>query len=308
MVATSIPGAQGKGDAARSSNSTDLRGVSLAHSPEEQAEYFCNRRGARLFGVVSLGRQDCRKETGVLFCHPMGEEKHKSYRSYVKFGRYLAEHGYSSLRFDCEGFGDSEGDNVDATVASMVADTTDAVAHLAVSAGVERVVLAGARFGATLAGLAGAEEKVAGLIQIAPIVSGKAYWNSMLRAHQMSFMTLGMKTKKRQELLDDLVRQGHIEINADLLSEAFVAQLTEVDLVANSSGFGGPCHVSSVNGDSLELRNVNALCDAYRENGNPVTQFLELERDFWSTDSLYDGYEPVELYDSVTRWLEESAG
>ncbi len=272
-------------------------------SGNERAEYFANRRGAALFSVLNLPAREARR-TGVVLCHPMGEEKHKSYRAYVELARRLAASGFASLRFDCEGFGDSEGELVQATVCSQLDDIRDAVARLQDVSAVTRVALIGARFGATLAALAGSDARVAALALIAPIVSGASYWESMLRAHQMSFMMRGLKTKKRQDLLDELSSDGYIEISADFLSKSLVDQITAIDLLSAPHQFEGPCFIAAVASDNAGVEDARALANALLRGDSNPTLYLDQERDFWSTGSLYAGYLPQDLYTRIGEWLE----
>lgn len=270
----------------------------------EHAMYFRNAGGQRLFAVLNQPATAARM--GVVFCHPIGEEKQKSYRAYVQFARFLAAAGIPCLRFDCHGFGDSAGDTVEATVESQLDDTCAAMEQLRESSGVTSVVLLGARFGATVAALSASNcVEVVGLGLFSPIVDGQAYWKQLLRTQQMSYMTRGEKPKKRDELLAILESEGCLEIEADLLSADFVEQLCGVDLCETASKFHGRCLLTAVESDRTDYEQARKLAANYRSSGAVVTGCLGEQRDFWSSQSLYDGYLPIGLYERVSTWIRE---
>ena len=115
--------------------------------------------------------------------------------------RHLAEDaaaaGVTCVRFDLDGTGDSAGDDRDPDrVGAWCASIAGAI-DLARGAGADRVVLAGVRFGATLAvRVAATRSDVAGVVAIAPVVAGKK-WLREMRALQQA---LGLQTTEDEAL------------------------------------------------------------------------------------------------------------
>lgn len=128
--------------------------------------------------------------TGVVLCNPHGHEAMWSHRAFRHLAADLAAAGLPVLRFDYPGTGDSAGTDADGEhIAWCVHGILAAVTTLREQAGVSRVVLCGLRLGATLAVLAAealaAREPgaVAGLVLLAPVVSGRAYLRELRALH-----------------------------------------------------------------------------------------------------------------------------
>src|SRR5210317_2099212 len=91
--------------------------------------FFFKNRANRLFGVKHI--PDCSPaDTGIVLIHAFGEEKLWSHRVLVNFARAAARRGYSVLRFDLSGHGDSDGQTEDCTVETFLADIETAKRRL----------------------------------------------------------------------------------------------------------------------------------------------------------------------------------
>lgn len=268
----------------------------------EKAAYFENSRGQSLFGVL----HGCRNPIGaaVVFCHPLGEEKQKSYRPFVEFSRYLAANGVCSLRFDNAGFGDSDGDSVDATVESQILDTLDAIGHATSSFECDRLYLVGLRFGATIAALtAERQPNIDGLALHSPIVDCAAYWSSLLRKQQFSALSRGTKAQSKQELLAQLEAEKVIEIDSQEFSIDMVTQLSSINLLDSIKNFNGRLLTTCVSEDQPARDEAENLQQKYRQIGIDCDAWLSEPREYWSESSMYDAYSPVTTYQRVLAWL-----
>src|SRR5689334_5188820 len=148
----------------------------------EKPQFFLNRDGQRLFGVLHHGAA---AGLAVVVCAPLFDEKLWSHRVFVNFARYCAARGVSVLRFDYYGDGESEGRFEDASVSTRLRDIQDAIEFCRRETGAARVVLVGLAYGATLALRAALETsaQVAGVVAWSPVIDGKRYINDILRAH-----------------------------------------------------------------------------------------------------------------------------
>lgn len=139
-----------------------------------------------------LHRAGSAGDAGVVVCNPFGYEAVCSHRSLRHFAESFARAGLATLRFDYDGTGDSAGDDRDPErLAAWVESTREAVRTLRATTGVKRVWLMGVRLGVTIAALAasgGNPVDVAGLVAVAPVVSGRAY----LRELGLLQMALGL--------------------------------------------------------------------------------------------------------------------
>lgn len=111
---------------------------------------------------------------GLVIVPPFGFEAVCAHRALLHLATAAAAAGVGAVRIDLDGTGDSAGDDLDPDrIASWLA-SIGAAADLLRTNGASRVVLAGVRLGALLAVLAAAERRdIAGVVAIAPIVSGR---------------------------------------------------------------------------------------------------------------------------------------
>lgn len=143
----------------------------------EQPMHFGDRGGSRLFGVLSRPARGDRRQTGVVLVNSGAVSRVGPNGLYVALAREWASLGYTVLRMDVGGLGDSEvpsGALENHTYPDhAVSDVAAGVAALRAQ-GLKRVVVAGLCSGAHASFHAGLElDGVNGLLIINPIVF---YW------------------------------------------------------------------------------------------------------------------------------------
>lgn len=132
----------------------------------ERSVTFENARGERLSGMLHRPERGA-SSAGAVLCH--GMESNKSSPKIVAMSRSLARQGFTALRFDFAGSGDSAGNFAEVSYSRQADDLSAAVGYL-VRQGMSRVGLIGSSMGGSVAllyagGVAGAP--VAGLATIA---------------------------------------------------------------------------------------------------------------------------------------------
>ncbi len=271
---------------------------------KEFACYFSNQSEKQLFAYHHFVENNTATKAGVVFCHPFGEEKHRSYRALVKFSRHLASNGIPSLRFDMMGAGDSDGELIEASVNSCVTDVSDAVTQLIRKHNVEQVILIGLRFGATIAALVAEKDpRINSIVLLSPIVKGANYWRELLRTKQFASITLNQPAVKTATLMKKLTDTGKIEIEAQFLSDNYVNQLKEINLLKQENINSKKILLTGLKADVLGNEFAQDLSTNYIKNGNQCTVWSEEERDYWTILSLYDQYYPLETFEFVTQWI-----
>lgn len=161
----------------------------------------------------------------AVLCNPFGYEAICAHRSYRVLAESLAAAGVSTLRFDYAGSGDSAPLEEAASVPGWIASANRAADAAKALSGATKVILVGVRLGAAIATLTAAgRDDVAGVVAIAPIVSGRAYVRE-LRALQM---TLGLAPAPPAHPSPP---EGGQEACGFYLSPEGKAALSEVDLL-----------------------------------------------------------------------------
>ena len=159
----------------------------LCHDVVERAVSF-KAKDCRIAGSLALPAAG--SETGVVFVHGWSGDRAGPHGLLVHMARGAAEAGFPALRFDFRGRGESEGEGLQTTLASMAADLAEAVDFLRSTCGVRRVILAGICSGGNVAiGALPQLSDVAGLILLSvyPFSDGDSFSRDLNRTrHQLA--------------------------------------------------------------------------------------------------------------------------
>lgn len=155
----------------------------------ERRPFFFGPDERSLFGWYHAPTTGARGDLAVVVCPPLGHEYINSHRAMRHLTDAIARAGIPALRFDYDGTGDSAGSDEDpGRIQAWLRSIHAAVEMLRALSGCTRIVLAGARAGATLAACAAAEMDVEGLVLWIPVVRGRAYLRE-LKALQLTGAT-----------------------------------------------------------------------------------------------------------------------
>lgn len=241
---------------------------------------------------------------GVVICNPFGFEAICAHRSLRHLAEMLAAAGLSTLRFDYDGTGDSAGSDRDPNRVEAWVESVRVASHaLRTSAGVERVWLVGLRLGALIATLAAVDEpNVAGLVAIAPVVSGRAY----LRELSVLQTTLELEEPLPGSRSRTAVEDGGQEALGFAISAATRTALAEVQLAKLSwpRAHAGAARIEALVLDrddlpvadkwSARLAEQGVVVDARRVSG-----YLEMMLD------PHKSVVPTNILRDATTWLAE---
>jgi alpha-beta hydrolase superfamily lysophospholipase len=207
----------------------------------------------RLFGWYHRPHPGKPTPFGVVLCKPFGYEAVCAHRSVLAFADAAASLGAPTLRFDYAGTGDSsEIDPPSNQLEIWIQDVIAAVEELRRISGVRRVYLLGFRLGALLAALAASRcSAVAGLILIAPILSGRRYVRELRTMRLAS--TIGAEPPGGTGA-DATAAAGFMEVSGFLLSAATIAALADVDL--KSQGVPSSADLLVIDGTSMPAARV----------------------------------------------------
>ena len=158
---------------------------------------------------------------------------------FVRMSRDLAEAGFSSLRFDFSGSGESDGVFQEITIATMQSDILSAVRLVRRRFAPSAVILCGHSLGGMIASLSCADAKPDGLVLLSPVADPKG----IIRRRQV-IMDAGPNAR------------GYYENGPHEIATAFLDGLKSVDSVASLiQGFHG--RLLLVQGDADDSISVN---------------------------------------------------
>lgn len=193
---------------------------------------------ARLYGFLHPAAGDARE--AVVLVHPFMEERQDAHPYLRDLATRIAAGGRAALRFDLRGCGDSSGEWEDATIAAWLDDIAHACAHAKASAGVDRVVLAGLRFGATLAAMAAERAGADRVALIQPVTKGEGYFMEVLRAHLAAEMALHGKAGITRDALVERLRGGdRVNIFGYQLTPAQYDEMRRIELAPTLAAYAG---------------------------------------------------------------------
>jgi alpha-beta hydrolase superfamily lysophospholipase len=242
---------------------------------------------------------------GVVVCNPFGYEAICAHRSLRHFAEAFAAAGIPTLRFDYDGTGDSAGDDREpGRVDAWVQSTRDAMALLRELTGVECVYLVGVRLGALIATLASlGNEHVAGIVAIAPVVSGKAY----LRELSILQTTLELEAPPAGITTETVIGEGAQEAVGFAITKETKAVLGAVNLgkLETRIGAGQPIEMLVLDREDLpagdpwvaKLKEQGLEVDARKTAG-----YVEMVLD------PHKAIVPEGMIKAATEWLWKRAG
>lgn len=125
------------------------------------------------------------RDAVAVLCNPFGDEYIRAHRAYRQLAIRLNRSGFPALRFDYTGTGDSQGDDLEASLTRWRTDINAAIDEAKRRAGVQKVYLAGLRLGASLAAQVAADrDDVQKVALWEPVVDGAAYLAELQEAHE----------------------------------------------------------------------------------------------------------------------------
>ncbi len=229
-----------------------------------------------------------------MLCNPFGEEASRSHRIYRVVATQLERTGFSVLRFDYTGTGDSQGETV--TVESAIRDIGIAAEHLRTASGVTKISLVGLRFGATLAMLAGArgQPRPYHLLMWDPVVDGGAYLRELGAQHQ-TYMRDELGPLWRDRLRVRADGSPHEALGVPI-SDALATEMSAIDLTKVTSG--ADRHTV------LTTRGPGALTWLPAD-----TAWIELTHSAaWNSDAALNAMTvPMDIVQALVARIEESA-
>lgn len=175
-----------------------------------------------LFGVFHP-RQGTNRNEAIVLCNPFGQEYLRAHKSIRRLAISLAQLGYSVLRFDYRGTGDSMGDLSGVTADQWVEDVGHAIQELRDMTAAPEISLVGLRLGALVAAKAAIEQpRISRLVMWDPVLNGLDYVEG-IRASVKDAQLLGSRSRL-------MSADGTLHFNGFSMPTAFQQSVSEWNL------------------------------------------------------------------------------
>ena len=139
----------------------------------QEKPFIFENRQQKLYGILHQP-EGLQKQTAVIFLHGWGTYRIGPHRLFVEAAREFAAAGFTCLRFDFRGRGESEGDVAGTTLLGMIDDAKQAVKEMQKQQGISQIVLLGLCSGGEVAvGAAASDQNVNGLVLLSTPLLGR---------------------------------------------------------------------------------------------------------------------------------------
>jgi len=257
--------------------------------------FFDSPGGGQIYNVVHYATTQ--RRAAVLLCGPAGTERERSYPTFVKWSRELANQGCDTLRFDYRGIGESTGRFEDMTMTDWLEDAAFCAARLAkISPGVP-LILHGTRAGALIAAELFASGVGDALLLWAPPTSGHSLlWDTMRRNLATQMMTNpGSPRQTRDQLVAVLEAGELINVDGYFWSRNLWADAQLHSLARPAETESRPWHIVRIN---------NLATSAINTNSQGLEEHVRT-KPFWEDSPLFCPSSD-ELFSASLRWFESS--
>ena len=251
----------------------------------------------RLFGCVQEPQSVPARKCGIVLCYPMGQEHIRFHRAYRQLGLLLSRVGFSVLRFDFYGCGDSGGIFEEGSLAGWLDDVDVACEELKGRVGVETVCLVGLRLGGTLVTMAGAGRRdLAAMVLWDPVISGPRYVDELLALHRDMLRYAHVETERK------LLGEAPTEILGFPLTEALRSELEQLDLLSMPSSAVSPVMLIETHPTMSQER----LKQYLGSRGAQVSSLEQPDPKLWVwIEDFSQVLVPHQLLQSIVSWVSE---
>lgn len=263
----------------------------IINNQEEIPVFFPNKYQDKLLGILHCPLQEKVRDTGIVICHPILEEKKSTYKLLRDCAKDLCSFGFYVFRFDLSGCGDSEGDYENASVNTWVEDTKVAVNYLTNKIkSIKTVGLIGLRLGATIAAFVREEsENISFLCLWSPIIDGKQYVKINIKRKLVLELWKNKNTRQSANLPQDEIKG--IDIDGYYINNQLIGEMEKIDLIGLA-----------------KRDNSKIMILSLKENNNSLTQFRRLGQSYQvaRNATIYEiiGGDPFWDYIGLSKWPE----
>jgi exosortase A-associated hydrolase 2 len=265
-----------------------------------ETSFYFNRNNYQLYGIIH--RPEKPNKRAFIFCHPFAEEKLWTHRVYVNYARLLCDAGFTVMRFDYTGHGDSSGSFQDTDVDSRLEDIACAIHTLKENTdNIDAIGLIGLRFGATLAAItAESMPEISCLVLWEPVNDGARYMKEMMRINLTTQTAVYKEVRQNtKQLVEELKNGGIVNIDGYDIKYPMYEQMVAIKLTEKKSRYTGKVLIVQINkNEKMEIKRIEALSKIYQ---NAECTHV-VEQPFWKEIREYYS-KATNLFDVTTQWI-----
>ncbi|MFQ6097910.1 MAG: alpha/beta fold hydrolase [Armatimonadota bacterium] len=259
-----------------------------------------------LRGILHTPDAECNRRAAFVFCPPFAEERKCAHRVLVRCARRFCDLGFSVLRFDLSGTGESEGAAADAAPDRWREDVHAAIAFVREAVGARHVGLLGLRLGASLSAQVAAErDDVQWLVLWEPVVNGPRYLSLNLRRSLIKQMlTQGKDFEATRSAAASEAGPRDTDFDGHRVSAACQEQISQIDLTSLQRLTAPHVLLLHIGPREVLSKECQAFLDHLRTLAVNVTAEAVREQPFWNLIGLVEGEAAVS---GTVNWLNSSA-
>lgn len=213
-------------------------------------------RGKSMVCLMDYKDEATKGKTVILYKHGFMGNKITPHRMIVNFAHQLAEAGITTIRFDCAGAGDSEGDCHLTTIPGEIEDTRVVLRYIKEQVKPERFIVLGYSMGAVVTSVLSSETDMDGLLLWSPVSAPYENFKHLLGEERFAQGLAG----------------SDVDFGGDRVGKEFFLGLDtpDIDPLKALKGFSKPVRIIHGTGDTDvltagSLTYLDAVADARRE-------------------------------------------
>jgi hypothetical protein len=238
---------------------------------------------------------------GWVVCHSFGLEQVQLGRLEVGVARQLAAMGSPVIRYNGQGYGDSEGRAHEVDLQSHLTDAVDAVSVLREVTTPRHIGLLGARFGGMVAALAADRLGVDYVAAWEPVINGSQFVEQLLRQPALSAIAARTNSARSiKQMKDEIARDGWTDLGGFPLSKTAFEQVSGVRLMDDLRSFHGSSLLVGITPTGEPRAELTQLQTRFQELGGDCTLTTLQDRGGFGRFRYSDGDENTAKID--TQW------
>lgn len=174
---------------------------------------WVDSRGLKVLGILEYAKSEDRGKRLVVFFHGFTGTKSGPQRMFKKVSENLLKYGYTVLRFDFIGSGDSEGHFEDMTISKEIEDALNVLKYCNDSFNIEKKYIIGFSLGGCIATIISSKIQCDGLVLWSPV--SNPFWNFYNIFGNYDFMR-GIKGE-------------NVDFDGNVVGANFFDELAEID-------------------------------------------------------------------------------